>query len=84
MMTTPMLGTGNRLYHLCWLSADSVNARVASSDWCRIATKTRKISSCKTSAARLRSPSCPSHEAKWASLPLRSSTRTTEPAAKSP
>ena len=69
---------------LCWFSADSLDARVATSDCCGIRTKTRKISSCKTPAARLRSPSCPAHEAKWASPPLRSSTRTTEPAAKSP
>ena len=69
---------------LCWFSANGVNARVATSDWRVIRTKTRKISSCKTPAAGLRFPSCPTHEAKWASPPLRSFTRTTEPAAKSP
>jgi hypothetical protein len=69
---------------LCSLSADNLDARAATSDRLVIRTKARKISSCKTPAARLRSPSCPIHEAKWTSPPLRSFTRTTEPAAKSP
>ena len=80
MMTTPLSNTYNRLHHLCRLLADSADARVASLDCCSIRTETRKISSRKTSAARSRS----SHDAKWTSLPLRSSIRTTEPATKSP
>src|SRR5204863_4627835 len=59
MMTTPLSNTCNRLHHLYRLLADSADARVASSDWCGIRTKTRKISSCKTPAARSRSPIMP-------------------------
>jgi hypothetical protein len=44
---------------LCWFSANGVNARVATSDRRVIRTKTRKISSRKTPAARLRFPVMP-------------------------
>jgi hypothetical protein len=84
MMPALWRNSPNDVRCLCRFSPDSIDARVATSDWCGISTKIRKISSCKTHAARLRSPSCSSHEAKCASSPLRSSTRTTEPAAKSP
>jgi hypothetical protein len=69
---------------LCWLSADNLDARAATSDRRVMRAKTRKISSHKTPAARLRSPSCPTHEAKWASPPLPAISRTPEPVAKSP
>jgi hypothetical protein len=45
-------------------SADTVDARVATSDCCAITTKTLKISSCKNPAARSRSQSPPRYEAK--------------------
>src|SRR5205814_5699563 len=49
--------------------------RVATSDWCSITTKTRKISSCKTPAARSRSQSCSCYEVKGGSLLPRRITR---------
>jgi hypothetical protein len=84
MMPALWHNSPNDVRCLCWFSADSPSPRVATSDWRGISTKTRKISSCKTPAARLRSTSCPTHEANQAPPLLRSSTRTPEPAAKSP
>jgi hypothetical protein len=73
---------------LCWFSANSLDARAATSDGRVIMTKTRKISSCKTPAAtpaaRSPSPSGSCHEAKSIAPPSRSFTRTPEPAEKSP
>ena len=78
----------NDVRYLCWFSADSLDARAATSDRRLITTKTRKILSGKTPAAtpaaRSPSPSGSCHEAKsTAPLPL-SITRTPEPVAKSP
>jgi hypothetical protein len=73
---------------LCWFSAGSLDARVATSDDCGITTRTRKILSRKTpaatAAARSLSPSCSCYKAKSTAPPPRFITRTPEPAAKSP
>jgi hypothetical protein len=84
MMTTLLRDSTNYARCLCWFSADSVNPRAATPDGCVITTKTLKISSCKTAAARSRSQSSPRYEPK-SLLPLsRFITRALEPAAKSP
>jgi hypothetical protein len=69
---------------LCWFSADNIDPRLATSDCSMISTKRRKISLCKTLAARSRSQSYPSYEVQADSPLPRSSSRTPEPAPKSP
>jgi hypothetical protein len=84
MMPASLRDSTNDVRCLRWFSADSLDARLAASDWRLIRIKRPKISSCKTPAARLRSRSCPTHETKWAAPPLRSITRTPDHAANSP
>jgi hypothetical protein len=84
MMTVLLPDSTNYARCLCWVSADSVNARTATPDCCVITTKTLKISSRKTAAARSRSQSSPRYQPKSLSPLSRFITRALEPAAKSP
>ena len=81
MMPASLHDSPNDARCLCWLSADNLDARAATSDWCGITTKTRKIPSCKTPAARSRSQSCSCYEVKGGSLLPRCITRAPEPTA---
>jgi hypothetical protein len=65
-------------------SADSVDARVATSDCCVITTKTPQISSCKTPGCSFTLPIIPTLRGKIRFLLPRFITRAPEPAAKSP
>jgi hypothetical protein len=84
MMTVLLPDSTNYARCLCWVSADSVNARTATPDCCVITTKTLKISPRKTAAARSRSQSSPRYQPKSLSPLSRFITRALEPAAKSP
>jgi hypothetical protein len=65
-------------------SADSVDARVATSDCCVITTNTLTISSCKTPGCSFTLPTIPTLRGKIGFLLLRFFTRAPEHAAKSP
>jgi len=84
MMPARLLDTRNCAHHPCWLSADSLDACVATPDWSAIRTQRRKFSSEKMLAAHSRYRSCSCREATPVALPLPFKTHALKPAAKSP
>ena len=84
MMPASLRDSPNHARCLCWFSADSVDARVNTSDFCVIRTKRPKISLLKMPAIRSHLTSQSDNEAKRAATTPRFRTPTPEPAAKSP
>jgi hypothetical protein len=84
MMPASLRDRSNHAHRLCWFSADSDDARVASSNCCVITAKSLKISLLKMPAEGSRLNSQPANEAQQAATPPRSRTPTPQPAAKSP
>jgi hypothetical protein len=84
MMRTPLLNKQNRVRYLSWLSAGSLDARLATPN-CRVVKAERlKISSCKSPIARLSLNSRSTTAAKPATRQLRFITPMPQSAAKSP
>ena len=84
MMLTPLLDNPIRASRQCWLSADSVNARLATQNCSAIGAQRLQIFSGKMPAARPHLNSTAAHDAKPVAPPPRCNTRAPEPAAKSP
>jgi hypothetical protein len=84
MMPASLRDSPNDARCLCWFSADSDDARVATSDRRVIRTKRFKISLLKMPAIRSRLTSQSANEAKRAATTPRFRTPAPEPAAKSP
>ena len=84
MTPVPLLNTRTYTLRPCWLSADSLDACVATPQCLAIRTQRRKISPEKMLGARSRPRCCAYYEATLRALSLLFKTHSPEPVAKSP